>query len=265
MTDILADITARKRADLVAIKAAKPLAAVEAELQAAPPLRGFAKALAVKSAAPGLGLIAELKSRSPSGGAIRPEFDPAAIARAYEEAGAACLSVLTDTPYFGGTLDHLKAARAASALPVLRKDFMVDPYQVIETRAAGADCILIIMAALSDAAAAELEAAATQVGLDVLVEVHDRAELDRALALKSPLLGVNNRNLKTLVTSLETTIELSRHVPADKVLVCESGLKSHADLLRMAEVGARRFLVGESLLRQPDIAAATRALLGRAA
>jgi indole-3-glycerol phosphate synthase len=262
MTDILAEIIARKRTDLVAAKAAIPLSVLESSARQRGPARGFARSLAEKSAGTGLGLIAEMKPRSPSGGMIRPEYQPAAIARAYEAAGAACLSVLTDGPYFGGTLAHLAEARAACSLPILRKDFMIDPYQIVEARAGGADCILLIMAGLSDAQAAELEDIALAEGLDVLVEVHDRPELDRALALKTPMLGINNRNLKTLVTSLETTIELARHVPAGKVVVSESGLKTHADLLRMAEAGARRFLVGESLLRQPDIAAATRALLG---
>jgi indole-3-glycerol phosphate synthase len=265
MTDILAEICERKRLDVAAAKRATPINDIIATALAAPPTRGFAASLGRQHAAGRLALIAEIKRASPSGGIIRPVFDPPAIARAYQEAGAACLSVLTDQPYFQGTTAHLQAARAACALPVLRKDFMIDPYQVVEARAIGADCILIIMAALDDVAAAELEATAIEFALDVLIEVHDRAELDRALRLASPLVGVNNRNLKTLVTDLGTTIELSGAVPDDRILVCESGLKTHADLLRMTKVGARGFLVGESLLRQPDIEAATRALLSGAA
>ena len=261
MTDILAEICARKREDLTAVQASAPLNSVIAAARQASPARGFAKALRAKHSAGQFALIAEIKSASPSGGMIRPKFDPPAIARAYERAGAACLSVLTDGPYFKGTVADLQAARASCSLPVLRKDFMIDPYQIAEARAIGADCILLIMAALDDAQAAELEDTALEFGLDVLVEIHDRAELDRALKLKTPLLGINNRNLKTLVTDLGTTIELARHVPADRVLVSESGLKTHADLQRMAEAGARSFLVGESLLRQEDIEVAARALL----
>ena len=265
MTDILAEICDRKRADVAAAKIAAPINGVIAAARAAAPARGFAGALGDKHQAGKLALIAEIKRASPSGGMIRPVFEPPAIAQAYERAGAACLSVLTDEPYFQGTVAHLQAARAACSLPVLRKDFMVDPYQVIEARAIGADCILIIMAALDDVEAAEIEATAVEYGLDVLIEIHDRAELERGLRLKSPLLGINNRNLKTLVTDLGTTVTLSRDVPADRVLVCESGLKSHDDLLRMADAGARSFLVGESLLRQPDIEAATKKLLFGAA
>ena len=265
MTDILAEICDRKRIDVAATKRVAPINDVIAAARAAAPPRGFTAALRRQHEAGHLALIAEIKRASPSGGMIRPVFNPPAIAQAYERAGAACLSVLTDEPYFQGTNAHLQAARAACSLPALRKDFMVDPYQVIEARAIGADCILIIMAALDDPQAAEIEAAAIDYGLDVLIEVHDRAELDRALLLKSPLLGINNRNLKTLVTDLGATIALSRHVPADRVLVCESGLKTHGDLVSMAEVGARSFLVGESLLRQPDIEAATKTLLFGAA
>jgi indole-3-glycerol phosphate synthase len=264
MPDILSEIVTRKRTDLSTAKAARPLSVLQDAVRAAGPTRGFAKALAAKSAGNGLALITEIKMRSPSGGMIRPQFDPASIARTYQQAGSACLSVLTDEPYFGGTLAHMRMARTACTLPVLRKDFMIDPYQVVEARADGADCILLIMAALSDSQAAELEAAALALNLDVLVEVHDRAELDRALKLRTTLLGINNRNLKTLVTSLETTTELSLHVPENKVVISESGLKTHADLLRMVDVGVRRFLVGESLLRQADVGAATRALLGLA-
>ena len=261
MTDILAEIVARKRQDIVAAKQAQPLDALDRAARDQAPPRGFIAALRAALAAGRHGLIAEIKKASPSHGLIRAEFDPASIARAYESAGAACLSVLTDTPYFQGEPPHLKAARAACALPVLRKDFMVDPYQVVEARAMGADCILLIMAALSDTLAAELEAAAIERGLDVLIEVHDRAELDRALHLRSPLIGVNNRNLKTLKTDLATTVELAAALPSDRLPVSESGLQSPADLARMAAAGVRCFLVGESLLRHEDVAAATRALL----
>lgn len=261
MSDVLTRICDDKRALVAARKGARPLSDVEAAARDAGPTRGFIRALRGAVDAGRYGLIAEIKKASPSKGLIRADFDPPALARAYREGGAACLSVLTDEPYFQGRDDYLVAARAAVDLPALRKDFMVDPYQIAESRALGADCILIIMAALSDAQAAEIEDAALSWGLDVLVEVHDRAELDRALALKTPLLGVNNRNLKTLAVDIATTEELARHVPADRMLVAESGLYSPADLARMAAVGARCFLVGESLMRQDDVTAATRALL----
>ena len=263
MSDVLTRINDDKRALVAARKAARPPAAVEEAARAADPVRGFVRALRATVAAGRYGLIAEVKKASPSKGLIRADFDPPALARAYCEGGATCLSVLTDEPYFQGRDAYLVAARAAVDLPVLRKDFMVDPYQIAESRALGADCILIIMAALSDAQAAEIEDAAIAQGLDVLVEVHDRAELERALALKTPLLGVNNRNLKTLAVDIATTEELARHVPADRMLVAESGLYSPADLSRMAAVGARCFLVGESLMRQDDVTAATRALLAQ--
>ena len=208
------------------------------------------------------GLIAEFKRASPSGGPIRPDADPGEAARAYGAGGAACLSVLTDAPFFGGSLADLAAVRSAVDLPVLRKDFMLDTWQILESRAAGADCVLLIMAALSDAQALELEAAARDLDLDVLVEVHSRAELDRALGLQTPLLGINNRDLRTLRTDLATTLELAPHVPPDRILVTESGIRTHADLHRLAAVGAHCLLVGESLLRQPDIERATRDLLG---
>ncbi|WP_448202908.1 indole-3-glycerol phosphate synthase TrpC [Azospirillum sp. sgz302134] len=264
MSDVLTKICDDKRALVLARKFARPLSEVEAAAREAGPTRGFVRALRNTVADGRYGLIAEIKKASPSKGLIRADFDPPTLARAYREGGATCLSVLTDEPYFQGKDEYLVAARAAVDLPALRKDFMVDPYQIAESRALGADCILIIMAALSDAQAAELEDAAIAWGLDVLVEVHNREELDRALALKTPLLGVNNRNLKTLAVDIATTEELARHVPTDRMLVAESGLYTPADLSRMAAVGARCFLVGESLMRQEDVTAATRALLAPA-
>ena len=263
MSDVLREICDAKRAEVAAAKAARPLAEVERAARDATPPRGFAAALQRAVAAGRYGLIAEIKKASPSAGLIRADFDPAALARAYAEGGATCLSVLTDAPYFQGSPDYLIAARAAVELPVLRKDFMLEPYQIVESRAMGADCVLLILAALSDREAAALEGTARDLGMDVLVEVHDRAELDRALKLRSQLMGINNRNLKTLKTDLATTEELSRALPAGRTVISESGLNSPADLARMAKVGARCFLVGESLMRQPDVAAATRALLAR--
>ena len=261
MTDKLTEICDTKREEVAVRNTFSTIADLDALAREQTAPRGFRKALEAKAAS-GFGLIAEIKKASPSKGLIRPDFHPADHARAYEQGGAACLSVLTDAPYFQGHEDFLMDARAACTLPVLRKDFMVDPWQVAEARAIGADAILIIVAALDDGAMAEIEAAALERGMDVLVEVHNEEEMARAARLQSRLIGVNNRDLKRFVTDLGTTERLAPLAPEGTLLVSESGINSHDDILRMERSGIRCFLVGESLMRQADVTAATRALLG---
>jgi len=261
MSDVLAKIVEEKRDEVASLRSGPGYAELESAAAAASPPRGFSKALELASR-DGYALIAELKKASPSKGLIRDDFDPVALATAYENGGATCLSVLTDVKWFQGAPEYLAAARNAVSLPVLRKDFIIDVIQVAQSRALGADCILLIMAALDDAQAVELESCAHELGMDVLIEVHDRAELDRSLKLASPLVGINNRNLKTMEISLDVGEAMLPHLPDERIAIAESGLFHTADLDRMARAGARCFLVGESLMRQPDVASATAALLG---